>query len=449
MQDAWNVGGVEGDYSFLSQSQEITITIGYPAVNPEALSNVCTLGIASITPSKTEGPYSNADIEPLQAITCPPSPFEVSLGSGSTTGPPSSGFWYVGDQTTTTQALIDSIYDISNGIFNGVFTHEEPKVGGGTRIFNKLYKIGGSSGKAHSKGTLMFTINIETSAGSGASTSTSEYFLKGVKFYYRKKDSNGLYEAWAPIEWNQEYNSALSINPNLGQWPTLFTVVPVRREINTKLWLQYVKAFDKADFDTVQNSNDVEYLIVLDDLSETNGKEEKTKPLAWATAIDTHYPTCVVWQGKNAATTSSAGTYSYKYSASAPSDQATAVLSPLNVTLYGDNPLGDYVNNFYTDASLSTVYSPPSGTPFINYTLDVSNFSSALDVWKLGGNSFNLQWTVQLDSNGGERIDGAQFLRTKAAIVGLYTGTTGEAFPTGTGNNGGFWKGTTRIYQNL
>jgi len=450
LQDAWNVGGAEGDYSFLSQSQEITITIGYPAVNPEALSNVCTLGIASITPPKTEGPYSytTTNIETLQAITCPPSPFEV--GSGSTTGPPSSGFWYVGDQNVTisdSNPLIDSIYDISNGIFNGIFTHEEPAVGGGTSVFNKLYKIGGSSGKAHSQGTLMFTINIETSAGS-VPTSSSQYFLKGLKFYYRKKDSNGLYEAWAPIEWNQEYNSALSFDPNLGQWPTLFTVVPVSRQVNTKLWLQYVKAFDKSDFDTNQNSNDVEYLIVLDDLSETNGQLEKTKPLAWATATDTHYPTCVVWRGKNAATTSSAGTYSYKYSASAPSDQATAVLSPLNVTLYGDNPLGDYVNNFYTDASLSTVYSPPSSTPFINYTLDVSNFSSTLDVWKLGGHDFNLQWTVQLDSNGGERIDGAQFLRTKAAIVGLYPGTTGEAFPTGPGGDG-FFKGTTRIYQNL
>ena len=143
-----------------------------------------------------------------------------------------------------------------------------------------------------------------------------------------------------------------------------------------------------------------------------------------------------------------AGTYSYQYSASAPSDQATAVLSPLNVTLYGDNPLGDYVNNFYTDASLSTVYSPPSSTPFINYTLDISNFTSALNGWKLGGHNFNLQWTVQLDSNGGERVNGAQLERTKAAIVGLYTGTTGETFPTGPGG-GGFWKGTTRIYQNL
>ena len=445
LQDAWNVGGVEGDYSFLSYSQDITVTIGYPAVNPEALSNVCTLGIASITPSVTEGPYTDTQIAPLQAVTCPPSPFEIS--SGSTTGPPASGFWYVGDQTTTTQALIDSIYDIGNGTFNGIFEHEEPTFGGGNHIFNKLYKIGGISGKAHSQGTLMFTINIETSAGS-VPTSSSEYFLKGIKFYYRKKDSNGLYEAWAPIGWNQEYNNALSANPTYGEWPTLFepSTIPVVREVNTKLWVQYIKAFDKADFDTPQNSNDIEYLIVLDELSETEGQLGKTKPLAWVTATDTHYPTCLVWQGKNAANTSSAGTYSYKYLASAPSDQSTSVLSPLNVTLYGDNPLGDYVNNFYTDASLSTVYSPPSSTPFINYTLDTSNFSSALDVWKLGGNSFNLQWTVQLNSSGGDRVNGAQFERTKAAIVGLYTGTTGEAFPTGP-VGGGFWKGTTRIYQ--
>ena len=449
LQDAWNVGGVEGDYSFLSQSQEITVTIGYPAVNPEALSNVCTLGIASITPSKTQGPYTDLDITPLQAITSPPS--QAELSSGTQIGPPASGFWYVGDQAATTQALIDSIYDIDNGTFNDIFNVENNTHGGGTRKYNKLYKIRDTAGKAHSKGTLMFTINIEASAGSAPSQSTSQYFLKGVKFYYRKKDSSGDYEAWAPIENSQEYNNALSFAPNLGQWPTLFfNGTSVARQVNTKLWLQYVKAFDKAAFDTTQNSNDVEYLIVLDELSENNGTAGNTKPLAWVTATDTHFPTCVVWQGKNAATTSAESTLPsgfkpYKYLASAPSDQATAVLSPLNAPpLYGDNPLGDYVNNFYTDASLSTVYSPPSGTPFINYTLDISNFSSALDVWKLAGHSFNLQWTVGLNPDGGARMDGED--RTKASIVGVYTGTTGEAFPTGPGS-GGFWKGTTRIYQ--
>jgi len=433
------------DYKQRSFTRTITITIGYTAVNPESLSNVCTLGIASINPSKTQGPYTELDITPLQAITSPPS--EAELSSGTQIGPPASGFWYVGDQAATTQALIDSIYDIDNGTFNDIFNVENNTHGGGTRKYNKLYKIRDTAGKAHSQGTLMFTINIEASAGSAPSQSTSDYFLKGVKFYYRKKDSSGDYEAWAPIENNQEYNNALSLAPTNGEWPTLFTSVPVIRQANTKLWVQYVKAFDKAAFDTTQNSNDVEYLIVLDELSEDKGTDGHTKPLAWVTATDTHYPTCVVWQGKNAATTSNEGTHSYKYFASAPSGQATDVLSPLNVTLYGDNPLGDYVNNFYTDASLSTVYSPPSGTPYINYKLDTSNFSSALDVWKLAGHSFNLQWTVGLNSDGGARIaGGVTFERTKASIVGVYTGTTGEAFPTGPGG-GGFWKGTTRIYQ--
>ena len=410
---------------------------------------MCTLGIASITnPSKTQGPYTESDITPLQAITSPPS--EAELSSGTQIGPPASGFWYVGDQAATAQSLIDSIYDIDNGTFNGIFNVENNTHGGGTRKYNKLYKIRDTAGKAHSKGTLMFTINIEASAGSAPSQSTSQYFLKGVKFYYRKKDSSGDYEAWAPIENNQEYNNALSLNPNLGQWPTLFyNGTSVARQINTKLWLQYVKAFDKAAFDTTQNSNDVEYLIVLDELSENNGTDGNTKPLAWVTATDTHYPTCVVWQGKNAATTSNENTLpsgfkSYKYLASAPSGEATDVINSLNVTLYGDNPLGDYVNNFYTDASLSTVYSPPSGTPYINYKLVTSNFSSALDVWKLAGHSFNLQWTVGLNPDGGARMAGED--RTKASIVGVYTGTTGETFPTGPGS-GGFWKGTTRIYQ--
>ena len=437
------------DYKQRSVTHTTSITIGYTAVNPKSLSNVCTLGIASITPTKTKGPYSNDNITPLQAITSPPS--EAELSSGTQIGPPASGFWYVGDQAATTQALIDSIYDIGNGTFNGIFDVVNNTHGGGTRKYNKLYKIGDTAGKAHSQGTLMFTINIEASAGAAPSQSTSQYFLKGVKFYYRKKDSNGLYEAWAPIEWNQEYNNALSLDPNLGQWPTLFPITPagitpVAREVNTKLWLQYVKAFDKAAFDTTQNSNDVEYLIVLDDLSENNGTAGNTKPLAWVTATDTHFPTCVVWQGKNAATTSTTTTQSYKYLASAPSGQATAVLSPLNVILFGDNPLGDYVNNFYTNKELTTVYSPPSGTPYINYKLDTSHFSSALDVWKLAGHSFNLQWTVGLNPDGGARIAGEYLERTKASIVGLYTGTSGETFPTGP-ESGGFWKGTTRIYQ--
>ena len=76
--------------------------------------------------------------------------------------------------------------------------------------------------------------------------------------------------------------------------------------------------------------------------------------------------------------------------------------------------------------------------------MDTSHFSSALDVWKLAGHSFNLQWTVGLNPDGGARIAGED--RTRASIVGLYTGTSGETFPTGPGS-GGFWKGTTRIYQ--
>jgi len=478
LQDAWNVGGVEGDYSFLSYSQEITITIGYPAVNPGALSdNLCVLSITNNLPGNpTAGPYSQANLTSIQAVGTPANEAEQIAGTGQVQGDPVTGVWYIGDQLTS-QVLssVESIPEVGTG-FLTTQQRNFSTLGGGTVTFNRLYKIGpggipGNSGTAHTSGTVMFTINMEATAGitgGGATPGTSEYFIKNVKFYYRKKDSAGIYSDWILLTgaegFPKEYNNALFTNvsnsPAIGaDWPSVpegtqfWGTVPLyRRETNTSLTVQFVRAFDKADFDTPENSNPVEYLIILDKFSQQNGQEGKTQGVAWVTATDVHYPTCIPWIGQNAATTSSnplpSGFKSYEYEASTGSSNSVAIDNTFTQTLYADNPMGDYVNNFYTDALLTNVYSPTSPNEYINYKLKTAAFIPALPNFKLSGDGYYLQWIVGLDSTSGVRFSGTFSERAKCSIIGTYDGVSGQPFPTGPGG-GGFWKGTTRIYQNL
>ena len=164
-----------------------------------------------------------------------------------------------------------------------------------------------------------------------------------------------------------------------------------------------------------------------------------------------HYPTCIAWRGKNAATTSNlptlpSGFKSYEYEASAGSSNSVAIDNTFTQTLYADNPMGDYVNNFYTDALLTNVYSPTSPNEYINYKLKTATFTPNLPNFKLSGKGYYLQWIVGLDSTSGVRFSGTFSDRAKCSIIGTYDGTSGQPFPTGPGG-GGFFKGTTRIYQ--
>ena len=144
MQDAFDVGSPTGDYSWLFDFQDVTITLGYPAVNLTALSDVCVIAQYA----GTNGPYSESNLEPNQAITTPPSPSNFP-GGGTTLSPTVTGCWYLGSQQLNNVDLPPVYSNVAN------VSNEE--VSGAQRFFNKSYKIGGVTGEAHKSGTKLLS----------------------------------------------------------------------------------------------------------------------------------------------------------------------------------------------------------------------------------------------------------------------------------------------------
>jgi len=280
-------------------------------------------------------------------------------------------------------------------------------------------------------------------------------FEKSIKLFYRRLIS-GNYTDWMEIDKAFEYNNLEFVDPFTGQWPftsDLPTIVTKYPQKNLKL--QFVRAFNRTDFDSPGETSDIEYAIVIDELRDINNSFQKQKPIAWVTADDVHYPRCINWQGKNAALTSvntragatqgEAGSGSFKYFVSGGSDDSGAVDSDFTQTLYADNPYGDYVNNFYTDIDLAAVWSPAENYDWINFSLDTNNFTTALDTWYNDNNAYRMQWIAKFSTVGGVRFKFDN--RASASILGFYTssGSGAESFPTI--SNGQFFKSVSRIEQ--
>ena len=443
MQDAFDVGSPTGDYSWLFDFQDVTITLGYPAVNLTALSDVCVIAQYA----GTNGPYSESNLEPNQAITTPPSPSNFP-GGGTTLSPTVTGCWYLGSQQLNNVDLPPVYSNVAN------VSNEE--VSGAQRFFNKSYKIGGVTGEAHKSGTIMFTINTwSNQSNSGVASSGKVSFLKSIKIFYRRAQPDNTYSDWASIPGALEYNNLSFVDPFIGQWPdkevsetgTGF-ITQFNRPQNTDLKIQFVRAFNKTDFDSPGLESDIEYAIVIDELRDSNNAVQKQKPIAWVTADDVHYPRCINWQGKNAAltsvNTSASGGGSFEYQVSTGQNNSENVDSNFTQTLYADNPYGDYVNNFYTDVGLTDVWSPDVSAQWINFSLDRSTFTPSLDTWYNAGYPYRLQWIAKFDTVGGIRFTPES--RAEAAILGFYTSPAPGADPFPTGVNDGFFKSATRLY---
>jgi hypothetical protein len=373
-------------------------------------------------------------------------------GGGSTTSPPVSGCWYLGSQQLANAGL-DNIYSAGEA---------SPQVNLPDRFFNRSYKIGGVNGEAHKSGTIMFTINAWANKAQGGSFQASGQlqFVQSTKIWYRRAISDTEYSTWEQIPGALEYNNLLFVDPFIGQWPPKGATNPYLAQLyykppNQNIRSQIVRAFNKTDFDSPGLESDIEYAIVINGMQSQGGKEQKQNPMAWVTADDVHYPRCINWQGKNAALTSAntragatpgvAGSGSFKYEASAGSNDSVTIDSNFTQILYADNPYGDYVNNFYEDAGLTTVWSPPVSAQWINFSLVKSNFTSSLDTWYNSGVAYRLQWIAGFEDVGGIRLRPED--RAEAAILGFYTSPSSsvEPFPTGPGG-GGFFKSATRLY---
>ena len=479
MQDAFDVGSPTGDYSWLFDFQNVTITLGYPAVNPLALSNICVL-------STPMGPYfngllTNASSKPTvaeyQGITVPVSDEAFPLGppgtpradynsQGFTTS--STGLWFIGNQdlelintdnldgywppeyddVRNDQAGTEPTFGGSTG--TGIFPNEGA-AGTPYQSYNKKYQIGGNvagpfSAQAHRSGTIMFTINVFASNVPFSDVAVGTLQPISVFIYYRKAQATGDVDPWTeiPNSGALEYNN-VRLRPNFGDWPPY--VNGYKYDGDEKTFVQYVRAFNKSDFDTPGSTEDIEYAIIVKGLEFVGGTGSGIHhPIAWVTADDVHYPKCLNWQGTNAALTSTntragatpgvAGSGSFKYEASAGSNNSETFDSNFTQTLYADNPYGDYVNNFYTDVGLTTVWEPNEGEQFINYRLVQSEFNTTLPNWIVqrgggsGEDSIEMQWISEFQIPGGEKAARSEGTVSKSFLVGAYTGGPGTViFP--------------------
>ena len=286
----------------------------------------------------------------------------------------------------------------------------------------------------------MFTINAFASALPPGPTAVGTLKPISVYIYYRKAQATGDVDPWTEIPSNGalEYNN-VQLRPNFGDWPQYENGYKYDGDEDT--FVQYVRAFNKSDFDTPGSTEDIEYAIIVKGLEFDGGTGSGIQhPIAWVTADDVHYPKCLNWQGTNAALTSNytragatpgvAGSGSFKYQASAGSNDSVTIDSTFTRELYADNPYGDYVNNFYEDAGLTIVWEPNEGEQFINYRLIQSEFNTTLPNWIVqrdggGEDSIKMQWISEFQIPGGEKAARSEGTVSKSFLVGAYAGGTG------------------------
>ena len=126
-----------------------------------------------------------------------------------------------------------------------------------------------------------------------------------------------------------------------------------------------------------------------------------------------HYPKCVVWQGLRA--DNSLGNnpfYTYERSAESADNLPATVTTGEFADIYAETPLGDYVNQFYTDTNFLIPYKPAiAEKPFINFRLKLNTVDPDLSVnyqWSTEYGSIAtpppLQWTAGFDIVTGNKM---------------------------------------------
>ena len=120
--------------------------------------------------------------------------------------------------------------------------------------------------------------------------------------------------------------------------------------------------------------------------------------------------------------------------------------------LYAKTPYADYVQQFFTDSTLTTIYIPNALKPFINYSLDNTFFTSSLSYWKyslLTDTKRNL-FVAAFDSVNGSKIPNQSFV-TNSTLTGnaLQPYIFSFNVPTGDDNilNGYLNRGVSRLYN--
>ena len=353
-----------GPYSF---SAVTNISIGYSAVNGEALVDTCF-----VSPVGT-------DYGTISSLTTPNQP-----------PPKLSGIWYI-------------VEDENNLNLEGLMP--DPNT--------PSFRIGTG---AHSSGTISLTYNVKQN-----STLPGNGFTPGrADFYYRIRGSS----EWLSVPRNLEYNKAGVTESSFISTPTYdepggAAPLNIPNETTNDSWFSGLRAIDYLDIiGSNSQALSIEYAVVVKNLQSTFGNVT-TGIVGWVVSDDLHNPVCIPWQGVNAAPQPY-----YKYFRSPESNitvnQEAIVESNI---LYAETPYGEYVNQFYTDSNFSFPYTPSQFTPYINFRLDRANTPLIGGLpWTTptGASVGNLTWSAGFSSSDGSRIqntdqtDGVNSVQTTA-----------------------------------
>ncbi len=362
--NAINSVNAANGYTSLYAEQDVQIRLEPTAVNPGALSTSCV-----ITPAS---PPANTVIDPATGVV---GPFN--------NGQKVSCVYYI-SATDLTQNNEDNSVFFDNGIPN-------PDVNENMNTVN--YRIGTD---CHREGTISFSLNT-FSPWNGSTNNINLFYTPKINFYYRALGET----TWQPIPRNLEQNrvgypgtleSPKFDEPQIIQDKATEVggITVITQENNLVLdygpddvWMQTIRAFNYEDFNitgsVVAGSAGIEYAILVDTIQQLIPNTKANGIVRfWATADDLEYPTCVSWQGKNAVTENGAAGNLFQYRRSTESNNSTGYNAAGAGFIYARSPYGDYVNEFYTDATNFTPYIPSS--PYINTTL-VRTIGSTLTSW--------------------------------------------------------------------
>ena len=225
-------------------------------------------------------------------------------------------------------------------IANGTFTSTNPASGyaitnlpppcntnlsPNTSTSVNLHKLG----VAVTSGTILFSLNMQqrwSNAASGQTFSSSS--ISGWRVYWRA-DSSGTFG-----DVTDTNNYTITTQQNVSM---------VNNTINSEVYNQYVFAFNTPG----------EYCVVASDARTETASVAADKMTAWVNISDLNYSTCVIQNGSIVSGLPKSFSYYLSGATQTPYNCGSG-----NTVKYATHPYANYVETFYNENTLSTVYTP-------------------------------------------------------------------------------------------
>lgn len=361
-----------GNFTALTHTQDMDVIVGYPTVNPGVLTTQedwCVLN-----------PFNNGNAQ--DPILYPSTQYNRALsniadnnyGTGNVSNV-NDGIWYIskdpqGQFQLPGVTASNPLTDVDNNIFSN-------KISGGNTTIHRLgpNDTTTSAASAHSRGTLAFSLNLSWNRVGSQPYPSGAIEVPAISMFWRAEGSEDWNAFGSGEDSRFDYNNTeMPGAALLNLASTFYEFIIPPSEPWTFYW-SALRAFDKLDFD---GDNHIEYAILVKNFTKEATNQNPSEALFWVQTDDLHYHECIPRMGLNAAneqTTSGGTTYpgrnsagSYTFNRSVGSnDYSIAASQDPQYTVYAETPYVEYVNAFYEDPELTTIWTPAELEPIINF----------------------------------------------------------------------------------